>query len=272
MKSLRQWRWILLVWSIQLLLALPTGLQFFDVLRASIGASSEVEKWGTGYDHTVWSDFLRVHGASLTPLLGQLVFLWGVWWLCSLFLKGGLLSAVVFQNNRDGRQFWAAAAAHFFQFLKWGVFFGIALGVWTLLVWLSVGFVFPALLQHFTSEAMLLLLLGGALLLCAMGCCVIWACHIIVCLLLVQDKEQSGGVLKRALRLLRAHKGYLAMSFLLYGLALFFLLLLHWQTEMLMPTDTACGVTFLSLLQQFFLWLNVLFRQILYHALYGRVA
>ena len=70
--GIRQWRIASIVYFLQLYLALTLGMQVYDVLEASIGHSLEINKLLQQYDHTVITDFLKVHGASITPLIGQL--------------------------------------------------------------------------------------------------------------------------------------------------------------------------------------------------------
>ena len=66
-----QWRVAAIVYFVQFCLALTLGMEVHNVLGASIGKSLEINKLAAHYDHTVFSDFLKVHGASITPLIGQ---------------------------------------------------------------------------------------------------------------------------------------------------------------------------------------------------------
>ena len=84
--GLLQWRITASVYLIQLGLSLTLGIQIYEVLQASIGHSLEINKLMHGYDHTVLTDFLKVHGASITPLLGQIRWLLLLWLLFSVFI------------------------------------------------------------------------------------------------------------------------------------------------------------------------------------------
>ena len=92
--GLRQWRIALIVYIFQFCLVLTRGMQVFQVLEASIGHSLEINKLIKNYDHTVLTDFLKVHGASITPLIGQLRWLLLIWLFFSVFINAGLLAAV----------------------------------------------------------------------------------------------------------------------------------------------------------------------------------
>jgi hypothetical protein len=118
------WPIALTVYAIELALVLTVGLQVYQVLEASIGSSLEVQKLTNGYDFTVFTDFLKVHGASITPLLGQLRWLILLWLLVSVFLQGGMLWTVTARpehNKMSG--FWSHCSRYFFPFLGIGVFF-----------------------------------------------------------------------------------------------------------------------------------------------------
>jgi hypothetical protein len=124
-KRARQyWPIALTIYAVELALALTIGLQVFQVLEASIGQSVEVQKLAHGYDFTVFTDFLKVHGASITPLFGQLRWLLAIWLLASIFLQGGMLWTVIERpehNKMSG--FWSHCAKYFFPFLAMGIFF-----------------------------------------------------------------------------------------------------------------------------------------------------
>jgi hypothetical protein len=128
--GLRHWNIVLLVYALQLLLAVPLAMQVWHVLEASIGNSLEINKLLSGYDHTVFSDFLNVHGGSITPLIGQLRWVLLVWALGSVFINGGVLSTLV-NKTPNWLSFWAGGALYFFRFAMVGVAFLLLFLLWT---------------------------------------------------------------------------------------------------------------------------------------------
>ncbi len=128
--GLRYWNIVLLVYAMQLLLAVPLAMQVWHVLEASIGNSLEINNLLSGYDHTVISDFLNVHGASITPLIGQLRWVLLVWGLGSVFINGGVLSTLV-NKAPNWLSFWAGGAIYFFRFAMVGIAFLLLLLLWT---------------------------------------------------------------------------------------------------------------------------------------------
>ncbi len=128
--GLKHWKIVLLVYLMQLLLAVPLAMQVWHVLEASIGNSLEINKLLSGYDHTVISDFLKIHGGSITPLIGQLRWVLAIWALASVFINGGLLFTLV-KRTPNWLAFWTGGATYFFRFAKIAVAFLLLLSLWT---------------------------------------------------------------------------------------------------------------------------------------------
>src|SRR5690349_3066954 len=111
--GIRQWRIVGVVYLLQLCLAVPFGMEVYDVLQASIGHSLEIDRLMHGYDHTVITDFLKVHGASITPLIGQLRWLLLIWLVFSVFTNGGMLFSAAQSDRTSVQAYWQKAAAYF---------------------------------------------------------------------------------------------------------------------------------------------------------------
>lgn len=131
--GLKHWKIVLLIYLLQLLLAVPLAMQVWHVLEASIGNSLEINKLLPGYDHTVISDFLKVHGGSITPLIGQLRWVLAIWALASVFINGGLLFTLV-RRSPNWLSFWTGGATYFSRFLKIALIFMLLLLIWTSIV------------------------------------------------------------------------------------------------------------------------------------------
>jgi len=161
------WRTAAVVYAIQLCLALTLGMQVYEVMKASIGNSLEINKLLLHYDHTVISDFLKIHGASITPLIGQLRWLLIVWLLFSVFLNGAMLVCATTMEKSGGRDFWAAGATYFFTFLKISLLFLLFALLWTAIIILPIALYLEPALEYFSTEQytvwIVLLLLAGYL-------------------------------------------------------------------------------------------------------------
>ncbi|MCK6694743.1 MAG: hypothetical protein L6Q97_21915, partial [Thermoanaerobaculia bacterium] len=158
----RQWRIVLTVYVLQVCLAFTVGMQVYEVLEASIGRSLEINKLLHHYDHTVLTDFLSVHGASITPLIGQLRWLLPVWLLFSVFINAGMLYCAAFPERASWRAFWQGGAAYFFPFLKIALFFWALALVWTVAVWLPVAVNMEPALENLPSEQYVVWGVGAA--------------------------------------------------------------------------------------------------------------
>ncbi|MBK8427921.1 MAG: hypothetical protein IPL27_19000 [Lewinellaceae bacterium] len=154
---------------VQFCLALTLGMQVHGVLESSIGHSLEINKLLQHYDHTVLTDFLKVHGASITPLIGQLRWLLLVWLLFSVFIHAGLLVCAARPEQTGGRNFWTAGAAYFFPFLKISLFFLLLALVGTVVLFLPIALFLEPSLQYFSSEKYSVWLVLGFLLLYGFG-------------------------------------------------------------------------------------------------------
>lgn len=128
--GLKHWKIVLLVYFLQLLMAVPLAMQVWHVVEASIGNSLEINKLLPGYDHTVISDFLKVHGGSITPLIGQLRWALVVWALASVFINAGILFTLV-KKSPNWLAFWTGGASYFYRFTKIATIFLFILLVWT---------------------------------------------------------------------------------------------------------------------------------------------
>jgi hypothetical protein len=163
----RHWKTALVVYVIQLILALTLGFQVYHVFEASIGNSLELDKLLDGYDHTVLSDFLNVHGASVSPLVGQLRWLLVLYGIFSVFLQAGMLSGVV-KNETGWRVIWHGGAAYFFPFLKIAVAILTVTVLWSGVLWLPFLAFFttsPEVLSSEKVSVQLLFLVAGVWLL-----------------------------------------------------------------------------------------------------------
>lgn len=131
-EGVKHWRAGLVVYALLLSLAATIGIQVYHVLEASIGNSLELNRLIKQYDHTVIQDFLRVHGASVSPLFGQLRWYLIIYLIFSIFINAGLIHCVV-QNDpkSDWKNFWNGGAHYFFPFLIIGATFLLMFAFWT---------------------------------------------------------------------------------------------------------------------------------------------
>jgi len=161
-QGLRQWRIALVVYIIQLLLAMTLGMQLYQVFEASIGDSLELGKLLKAYDHTVISDLLNVHGGSITPIIGQARWVLLAYMIFSVFINAGLLFTV-HEQSTSWKDFWNGGATYFFKFLKIALLYLIGYVILFAAAGIAAGSVFSKV-QAYSSEQMAFLWIGVILL------------------------------------------------------------------------------------------------------------
>lgn len=90
---------IFLIYGVQLLFAFGLGLQVWHVLEASMGDSLSMNAIQEGFNRTVFEDFLQVHGASITPLIGILRWIIPVYLLFAIFFHTGIIYNITKGKN-----------------------------------------------------------------------------------------------------------------------------------------------------------------------------
>ena len=149
--GINHWRTALIGYVFQFLLALTLGMQVFQVFEASIGSSLEINKLVEGFNDTVVTDFIHVHGASLSPLLGQVRYLLLVYLVFSVFINAGLLFSVA-EEKSGWNSFWEGGKKYFFRFLGLALFFLLLAGLWSIVTLIPyIGYMQPSI-EDFSSE------------------------------------------------------------------------------------------------------------------------
>lgn len=262
--GMRQWRIAGIVYIIQFCLALTLGMEVHNVLGASIGNSLEINKLLTHYDHTVVSDFLKVHGASITPLIGQLRWLLLAWLLFSVFIDAGMLYCAVRQDEATGLAFWKGGAVYFFPFLKIALVFLLLVLVWSMLVLVPIGMFLQPALEQFSSEATAVWLVIGLLLLYVVGLVKFYIWSVVSRTYQLQHNVSIYSALQMGLRIFWKRKSpLLGFVFGFVGLQVL-LFVLYWWLESVsgMTTPMLIGVFFL--IQQVFVFFRIQIRQMMY--------
>ena len=98
----------LVIYVLNLLLAIPLALAFRSALAAGFGMSLAQEQLMQGLDFTAFQDFMRANGERLLTVINQMLSFLILSMLLQTFLAGGILS--VLQDNE--RKF---AASTFFK-------------------------------------------------------------------------------------------------------------------------------------------------------------
>jgi hypothetical protein len=262
--GIQQWRIAAIVYFFQFCIALTLGMQVYHVMESSIGNSLEINKLLTGYDHTVITDFLKVHGASITPLIGQLRWLLLVWLIFSVFIDAGLMFCATHPEQAKGRIFFQSAATYFFSFLKIALIFLVLLLVWTGVSLLPVLGFFQRSVEVFPTEVYSVWMILTALFIWFIGVVVlfIWSVNSRII------KIKTGGMIRQCIQQGRSVFGKNKVKML--GLVLSFVLLFAVTTAVYLSLDAHLGmrsgilIFIMFLVQQVFVFFRVQMRTMAY--------
>lgn len=265
--AIKQWRVTAIVYFIQLGLAITLGIQAFEVLKASIGHSLEINKLIAHYDHTVISDFLKVHGASITPLIGQLRWLLLLWLAFSVFLDAGLMhcaTADLRSEQASPRTFWLGGSVYFFPFLKISLLFLLLALIWTGVVLLPIALFMERSLEYFDTEqytvwATLLLLLVYLI-----GLAMLFLGSVLTRFLKIKTGATIASCIKTGRGIFwQSKRPFLSLILFFVGLQIA-ALSLYWFLEAIFGMTSALGILVVFLMQQSFAFFRIQIRQMLY--------
>lgn len=265
--AMKQWRIAAIVYAIQLGLAVTLGMQVYEVLEASIGHSLEINKLLSHYDHTVLTDFLKVHGASITPLIGQLRWLLLVWLVFSVFIDAGLLYCAARPEQASGRSFWQGGAVYFFPFLKIALFFLALTLIWTALIWVPAAIWLEPSLEYFSTEQYSVWLVLLLLVIWLLGLAVLFVWSVASRLQHLSAGDSVAGNLADGWRVFRSRKASLLS--LLAGFAALQMLLVatYFTLEGYSGMTSVLLIPVFFVVQQAFIFFRIQIRQMMYAAI-----
>ncbi len=261
-----QWRITMIVYFLQVFLTLTLGMQVYSVLESSIGHSLELNKLLHGYDHTVITDFLKVHGASITPLIGQLRWLLLVWFVLSVFLNAGLLVSAAEPDapKNQWQFFWQSGARYYGTFLKISVIFLLFALIWTLLILTPVALFFEPSLQYFKSEVFMVWLTVSLLLVYLLGLIVLFLWSVSSRLLRVNSGARLKTCIRKGWKSWWKNKKKLAALMAILVLVQLSSLALYCLLSDIIGSKTAGQILLFFLLQQGFIFFRIQIRQVMY--------
>jgi hypothetical protein len=265
--GMRQWRITAIVYLLQLCLALTVGMQVYDVLQASIGQSLEIKKLLYQYDHTVITDFLKVHGSSIAPLIGQTRWLLLAWLLFSVFMDGGLLYCSTLSTKISGKSFWQGGAIYFIPFLKFALFFLALALVWTGLIFVPLMTNLQSMLQEFYSEKHVVWLVFLLLIVWLTGLALLFVWSVLSRLYRINTEFSIFNSIKNGARTFRQKFWRLILlCACFFGIQLS-LIGIYWMVAGTIGMVTALSILMLVVIQQAFVFIRIQLRQMMYAAI-----
>lgn len=248
-------RLITTIYLIQFVLAVTIGLQVYQVLNASIGHSVSLEGLKLGNAHMVVNDLLNVHGASLSPLLGQVRWLVIVYLLIAAFVHSGIWYSLI--TKTDQTSFWTGGAIYFGRSLIIGLVIMVLFLLMSAILWLPYFSKIQFWMEHLSSEAPILW--GG------IGLFVLW-CILSVFffvassyskIYLIRDGKSvfssiKNGILRSVRKTFSLFPFLFIIFIILVGLYFGLSLVDDWPLF-----STSAGIFILFLLQQCIIWVKI---------------
>lgn len=223
------WKIIIIVYIFQIMLAMTIGLQVFNVLESSIGHSTSMQELLKGYDYTIINDFLLHHGASITPLVGQLRWLILVYMIFSIFINAAILYSIWIRKS-SWSIFFKGGADYFFAFSKLMLFFLPVTLIWTCLIWIPFVTQTTYLLEYLSTEKVYLILMVILFLIYIIGLAFLNVWTIASKLHILQYKENTIKSVRNGFRwtrsnYVRSQAMFFGMLFIVLSISLIFFLL-----------------------------------------------
>ncbi|MDO8368904.1 MAG: hypothetical protein Q7T20_19055, partial [Saprospiraceae bacterium] len=215
------------------------------------------------YDHTVLTDFLKVHGASITPLIGQLRWLLLVWLIFSVFMNAGMLFCV-YSEAKFGKTFWKGGARYFFPFLKISLIMLLFIVVWTALILIPMTLFFEPSLQYFSAENYTVWLVLILVFVYLIGLVILFVWSVISRLLKIHTGHSIAACIKNGWRIVRNNKsGFLGLM-LCFVVLQIILLAIYWALEAFTGMTTSGLILLLFMVQQIFVFFRIQLRLMMY--------
>ena len=248
--GLKQWRTALIAYLFQLLIAIPLGIQVYQVFEASIGNSLELNKLLEGYNDTVMTDFFNVHGASISPLLGQLRWVLLVYLIFGVFINTGLLFAVV-KEKSGWNIFWEGGKNYFFKFFKVALFFLAIAVLWTGAIWIPFMGFFQTSYEVFSSEKISVYLLFAVALFYFIGLIYLFNWSVVSRLKIMTEGVKNWQAIKSGFGFSVRRFFPLIGLFLLFLFLQLILIFVYWGLEGVWGMKSASLIIVFFMLQQF---------------------
>ncbi|MBT8218517.1 MAG: hypothetical protein KJP00_01745 [Bacteroidia bacterium] len=263
--GIRQWRIALIVYVIQLLLAMTLGMQIYQVLEASIGNSLELGKLLTEYNHTVFSDLLNVHGASISPLIGQARWVLLAYLVFSAFINGGLLYSVTIGSNQ-WKDFWYGGSEFFLKFLKLTFIYLIIYLVWIAFIGISSAYVFGQMLE-FSSERIAIRAWTLIAILAIIGMVLIFIASAYSKFDIINE-QKIWTSFKKGWNTLLSQFGSITVTTLSLGLIFIVIWCIYLSLEAILGMSSPVLIVIFFLLQQLVVYSRIVWKLMIYNGLY----
>ncbi|MDX1684750.1 MAG: hypothetical protein R3275_05890 [Saprospiraceae bacterium] len=259
LKGWRLWKLSLVLYIVELVMALFIGLQVMSAIEDGISGSMDIERFMDSFDYSTYHDFLVLHGDVFDLLIFQLKLFIPIFFIVNIFTTAGILYCGKINSSR-WRDFWKGGSIHFFGLLVNFILYSFLFLIWSLLwvgpmIWLV-----PYYLETVGCEACLFSTLIIMIPIYLFGLMyLINASAVSKCQLIEKDISNLyafGHGLGYSLRRMVKLSGI----FLFFFLALMVILTIYNVFVRSLGLTTPTLIILTAIVQQFIIWLRVLFR------------
>ena len=172
-KATKQWKSILLIYGVQLVLGSIVAVIAYRQFNGAIGSSLELDRLANGFDRSIFSDMINKFPVIIEHIQSRFALMVVLFLMLSIFLHAGLLS-----NIRNGYysifKYFQNANIYFFKFLK-VVLISLILKIVVLaIIWVPFFMLIGDPLETFHSEKTFIFTVIGLVILSALFLIVIW--------------------------------------------------------------------------------------------------
>ena len=172
-KATKQWKSILLIYGVQLVLGSVVAVIAYRQFNGAIGSSLELDRLANGFDRSIFSDMINKFPVIIEHIQSRFASMVVLFLMLSIFLHAGLLS-----NIRNGYysifKYFQNANIYFFKFLK-VVLISLILKIVVLaIIWVPFFMLIGDPLETFHSEKTFIFTVIGLVILSALFLIVIW--------------------------------------------------------------------------------------------------
>ena len=172
-KATKQWKSILLIYGVQLVLGIIVAVIAYRQFNGAIGSSLELDRLANGFDRSIFSDMINKFPVIIEHIQSRFALMVVLFLLLSIFLHAGLLSNIRYGYYSIFKYF-QNANIFFFKFLKVvliSLFFKIVV---LAVIWVPFFMFIGDPLETFHSEKTLIFTVIGLVILSILFLIVIW--------------------------------------------------------------------------------------------------
>ena len=173
LKATKQWKSILLIYGVQLVLGIIVAVIAYRQFNGAIGSSLELDRLANGFDRSIFSDMINKFPVIIEYIQSRFALMVVLFLLLSIFLHAGLLSNIRYGYYSIFKYF-QNANIFFFKFLKVvliSLFFKIVV---LAVIWVPFFMFIGDPLETFHSEKTLIFTVIGLVILSVLFLIVIW--------------------------------------------------------------------------------------------------